>query len=78
MPDIQTPAKTPYLVTLTHRRVQVCLQVVMFIYNVDKENTYKTKLRNAARQFKKQSKIAEATTEAKNTANALAAAKPGK
>ena len=46
--------------------------------NVDKENTYKTKLHNAARTIKKQEKIAEAATEAKNTANALAASKPGR
>jgi hypothetical protein len=33
--------------------------------NVDKENTYKTKQRNAARILKNQEKTAEAATEAK-------------
>jgi hypothetical protein len=41
--------------------------------NVGKERTYKTELGTAARKLKKQDKIAEAATEAKNTADELAA-----
>ena len=41
--------------------------------NVDKEQSYKAKLGSAARKLKKQEKIAEAATEAKNTADELAA-----
>ena len=41
--------------------------------NVDKAQSYKAKLGSAARKLKKQEKIAEAATEAKNTADELAA-----
>ena len=41
--------------------------------NFDKERTYKKELGSAARNIRKQEKIAEAATEAKNTADRLAA-----
>ena len=41
--------------------------------NVDKEGMYKKDLGTAARKLKKQEKIAKAATEAKNTADELAA-----